>query len=161
MSIHTELPAGMYWIGDPCYVFPHEGPLCNKWVELLETNNYLKDSFAELDDGKITVWADITAFGDGSYLSSVNKRFGVDSGMLGIVPIETVDYLGKSREELEQSGLFVSFDTQFEIKFSYGFFLFGDITIETNDDDYDEEYDDSDDDEEYDEEYDDNEEEKY
>mgnify|MGYP001000765542 CR=1 FL=1 len=131
MAIYCVLPAGTYWIGDPCYTFPNEGNFRGKWNELLEVTEYFTISFGELDNGKIKVWADNTAYGDGEYTSSEGHRFGVDSGLLGIIPKETTDYLGKDVEKLERLGLFKTFDQPFTIQFCDGYFEFGELTILT------------------------------
>ena len=140
-SFRATLPAGKWWIGDPCYVFPHTGPMENKWDELLNEANFFEEvSYAELDDGKIKVWTASTAYGDGRYTGSDGSVFPVDAGLLGIVPQETVDYLGRTDNNLNRCGLFIEFDESFVAESDGGNFRFGHIRIDTGD--YDEEYED-------------------
>lgn len=151
MSERMVFPAGDYWIGDPCYLFPHKGPLASKWDELLDKLNFFEVSYGELDNGKIKVWGSFTAYGDGLYgESNGGKLFPVDAGLLGIAPQETVDYLSmakalaqsdlkvedalaKIRSELEYSGLFVHFPESFVVRANMGNFLFDTIEIITGD----------------------------
>ena len=141
MSNRMVLPAGKYWIGDPCYVFPNEGPMGGKWDELLDEANFFEDvSYAELDNGEIKVWAASTAYGDGVYGGSNGKLFPVDAGLLGIVPQETVDYLGRTGNDLDHCGLFIEFNESFIVQSRGGNFRFGHIQIDTqgygDDDEY-------------------------
>lgn len=150
MKTNFTLPAGTYYIGDPCYVFPNKGPNSDKWVELLEACNYFeKDTcFGEIPN--IKVWGHATKYGDGSYYSNIDKKnFYVDSGMLGIVPIETVKFLNNTETDPEVGGLFHTFETPFEIEFEKNDrFLFGSIIIfdeELIDEEEEDYYDDDDD----------------
>jgi hypothetical protein len=148
MSNKMFMPAGEYWIGDPCYIFPDKGPMEDKWDELLDEVDFSKTSYGELDDGKIKVWAAPTAHGSGVYLTSNNKMIYVDNGLngaglIGIVPLKTIEYLNRTDIILDKLGLFIEFKWSFEVMSKNGFFRFGNIAIDTeNYDDslYDEEY---------------------
>lgn len=141
-SFRATLPAGKWWIGDPCYVFPHDGPMGNKWDELLDEVDFFETlSYGDLDDGKIKVWAASTAYGDGRYVGSNGKAFPVDAGLIGIAPMETVEYLNRTDNDLEYCGAFVEFKESFVVESRNGNFFFGHIGIDTSD--Y---YDDGDDD---------------
>lgn len=146
MSNQMTMPAGKYWIGDPCYVFPHKGPMKDKWDELLAEVDFFDVSYGELDDGKIKVWAASTAYGDGRYIGSNGKAFPVDAGLIGIVPLETVQYLNRADNDLDYLGLFIEFDEPFVVRSQDGLFNFGHIEIDTGDecDDYDDYSDDED-----------------
>ena len=148
MTNKMTMPAGKYWIGDPCYVFPHKGPMENKWDELLDKVDFFDTlSYGELDDGKIKVWAASTAYGDGRYFGSNGTTFPVDAGLIGIVPLETVQYLDKKDCDLDYCGQFIEFKESFVVMSKNGYFTFGNIDIDTSDDDngdddYDDYYDD-------------------
>jgi hypothetical protein len=132
MKMSDTMMPGKYWIGDPCYVFPHDGPMGNKWDELLAEVEFFETAYGELDEGRIKVWASPTAYGDGSYTSNCGEVFSVDSGLLGIVPQETVDYLGRTDNDLADSGLFIEFKEPFWVGcLSRGYFSFGHIHIDT------------------------------
>lgn len=130
-----KMSAGKYWIGDPCYIFPHTGPMKDKWDEILQKSDYFSKYYGELDNGKIKVWAAPTAFGDGSYFSNTGKEFPVDAGMIGIVPYETVEYFNRNDNDLSLLGLFIEFEEPFIVGLRGGCFTFGNIEIDTAEDD--------------------------
>lgn len=140
MSNEMLMPAGKYWIGDPCYIFPNKGLMEDKWEELLDKVGIFDDiAYGELDNGKIKVWAAPTAYGDGYYVSENGKAFPVDAGLIGIVPLETVKYLDNADSDLDYSGLFVEFTEPFIVEAVDGLFRFGHIVINTCDDNDEEE----------------------
>lgn len=80
----ANLPAGRYFVGDPCYVFPdHEWfRFCNSLFSEAVGGDGNINSF-----GDTPMFASCTAFGDGTYRDiNSNASFGVDSGLLGAVP---------------------------------------------------------------------------
>lgn len=120
------LPAGDYLIGDLCYIVPDEywSDLCDQW-------------FAKDSDGitavykDATVYAFSTAYGDGVYTGSNGFKFSVDAGLIGIMPaVDTVRY------EDREGDLFtrVTFDKEFMIATDGSTLMFGDIVIETGED---------------------------
>jgi hypothetical protein len=145
-----QLPKGKYYIGDPCYAFPNH----DKWMELLDASKYFSEAcLAELDDEKIRVWAGPTAYGDGTYMSSLGIALSVDAGLIGIMPVESLEYLGVNLKEMEFYGTFVEFKNSFCVTHVDGFFEFGHVTVDTacepddednvyDDDDYDDDDDD-------------------
>lgn len=86
MSKSMVLPAGRYYLGDPCYVFNNH----NSWMLLLEASNYLEE-FIELNmrqglRGEGWVAASNTQWGDGEYAATFHgARLGVDAGLIGVV----------------------------------------------------------------------------
>lgn len=82
------LPAGTYFIGDPCYVLGH------RWEEVLDLHWAPGDCNTghcapvyELDGRKVTEFH--TRWGDGGYYDQFgDAEYGVDSGAIGAVPIE-------------------------------------------------------------------------
>jgi hypothetical protein len=95
-------PAGEYYIGDPCYIIPDED-----WDNLCKNTNYwgegdnrfpIKDEdVVNFDDGLYhwegrTCFAAFTKYGDGCYGDKKgNVMVGVDSGLIGIIPIKKGD----------------------------------------------------------------------
>lgn len=77
---------GSYYLGDPCYVFKSQ----DRWIELLESSNYFKGTTEGKLDG-YTVYAMGTAHGDGVYEDQFGNEYAVDSGLLGLVPLEICD----------------------------------------------------------------------
>lgn len=88
----VTLPPGKYWIGDPFYVMKSKwGTVCEIiYIKLGETNGVIEIEGARL-------WVHKTAYGDGIYEGLKNslancqfpdEGFCVDSGLIGIVPIQ-------------------------------------------------------------------------
>lgn len=85
--INTEItvPAGEYWLGDPCYSVRNED-----WMPWLEAANY--------EDERFVLWAKIpgtehwvlglsTQWGDGCFTDEQGNEYGVDAGLIGLVPV--------------------------------------------------------------------------
>lgn len=122
-------PAGTYWIGDPCYAI-------KDWDKVgKETGWFGADDTPEADNfaGAFTYrnqrcFAYGTAYGDGEYQGSDHFSYGVDAGLLGILPEAALD--GDSI----QLGHRVHFPEEFTVRCIDGRFTFGHITINTADD---------------------------
>jgi hypothetical protein len=152
----TTFPAGKYYIGDPCYVFSGESwsKLCDE-TDCFENGEDHPHLFSHRGH---KFFGASTAHGDGTFYDSDGYRYGVDAGMLGIVPIALVELEGESIEDIEKYklGRIHEFKEDFEVGVNeLHTFLFGDIIIDTDDeaedygeDDYypdDSDYDDYDD----------------
>ena len=131
------LPAGKYYIGDPCYVIAEEN--WDAWL----------DAYRE-GDGELTyngheMWAHQTYFGDGSYKDQQGREYGVDAGTLAAVPFDLVE------RSFGSLGHVIDFDKPFECSCDEGVFTFGNIVIDTyghaEDEDMHDDYDMYDDDE--------------
>lgn len=100
------MPAGKYWLGDPCYSADKDrdpnnrqnDPWLNKWCNLGDA-----DRDQEIDGFKVAMYS--TYHGDGAYPCWISGHptvksfdFGVDSGTIGLVPLE----LGHSKAEMEK-----------------------------------------------------------
>jgi len=116
-------PAGEYYIGDPCYLIPDED-----WDGVLEATNFfgVGDGDAiDFDDGLYhwngrTCFTAFTKHGDGCYGNKCGSvKVGVDSGTIGIIPLERKDLIealflpytvirrfGKKFEVWEEDGVF-------------------------------------------------------
>lgn len=142
-----KFKAGKYFVGDPCYAIKDEN-----WKPLLESNNYFNlettRAWAGKYNGKI-MFAAGTAYGDGLYFDNDGRAYGVDAGLLGIIPFEACD--GDSMG----CGHVIEFSEDFEVWAEEGCFTFGELVIETGEveenddfyDDYDDGYCDEDEDE--------------
>lgn len=86
------LPAGRYWVGDPCYAFDQSAGADDLWGE------WLKDAWSAYDgpaggvprinDGTVRgmrIAAVGTQWGDGDYPSSEDFSCPVDAGLVGAV----------------------------------------------------------------------------
>jgi len=131
------LPAGQYYVGDPCYVIADE-----KWSDFLDAwdtqlgrdhDGHRISGIFEFEGHQ--VFAGYTAHGDGTF-----DHFPVDSGTIGVVPISLVSKRNISEEglwdfkQIEEQGLgeFVTFDEPFEADEAEGTFYIGDMEIETD-----------------------------
>jgi hypothetical protein len=139
------LPAGEYYIGDPCYIF------YNSWDDILGVTGMFDNDISKYKGFRFFVGQ--TAYGDGMYLDNYGKEYPVDAGLIGILDIEMLRIDNRiQKEEIKEFGNIVSFDKEFLCIIEEGYFKFGNIEIETNwedDDEYDDEdydWDDDDDD---------------
>lgn len=136
-----QFPAGRYYVGDLCYAIMN-------W-----------DRFCELtlkDDGIVQgdipwrgerLWQHSTAWGDGVFQDAQGRQYGVDAGLIGILPVEFVD---KDQDEFVRPsndlGHIVEFKTPFTCTYENGCFYFGDsIVIDTDPQEDDEDQEDEDD----------------
>jgi hypothetical protein len=82
----VSLPPGQYYVGDPCYVFANAD-----WAALLSETRLGTDALG--GGGRVPfrgreLFAGSTEHGDGVYEGSDRFDYGVDSGLLGAVPVE-------------------------------------------------------------------------
>jgi hypothetical protein len=136
-----KFKAGTYFVGDPCYVIRGD-----KWQKLLDDTNCLEDDVHSVFylDG-VKCYAHGTAFGDGEYdvvlKSNLTKigRCGVDSGMIGIIPMEIInvdeilsEYQGvMDYQSLNDLGHVYTFTKDFNVSYAGGVFDFKEIMINT------------------------------
>jgi hypothetical protein len=90
-QVEVIVPKGSYVIGDPCYAVPDED-----WDALLESCNYFQNPIGYVKRNfthKVFVLAFGTKWGDGSYRGTDGNEYGVDAGLLGLVPVELLEDL--------------------------------------------------------------------
>ena len=63
------------------------------WLPLLESCDYFRNPIGKVAgvDSKFSVLAFGTRWGDGCYEGTDGKMYGVDAGLIGLVPIELVE----------------------------------------------------------------------
>ena len=125
----TTLPAGQYWIGDPCYVLHAEwSEICNDFFFATRNDHGCNEGeFTMKNGGRIFIGN--TAYGDGYYHDNFNNGYGVDAGCIGIVPFDIIDQTDKLNDI--RLGTVVNFDEDFEVSVDKGIFQFGNIVIDT------------------------------
>lgn len=120
MFLPVRIPAGMYFLGDPCYVVPD-----HLWMGLLESCDYFQTNpVGTLPDGtKVVAFG--TAYGDGEYPDQFGSSYSVDSGLIGLVPLHVF------KEADETLGKIVHFDREVEAFCANGVLYFGNFWIDT------------------------------
>jgi hypothetical protein len=120
----TTLKKGVYFIGDPCYMFD------GSWGKILEGTDYFQAENQIINKKK--VFCDGTAYGDGCYFDQDGNEYGVDAGLLGALPISLLKVDNKyTKDELSRLGRIVKFDADFDCESDKGVFDFGHIHIDT------------------------------
>lgn len=121
------VPAGKYYLGDPCYSVPDD-----EWDSLLGSCNYFLDSAVGTCPNGLKVLSFGTAFGDGCYSDNTGRLFPVDAGMIGLTPVLE----GWNRDDCGcgiEDGVYLVEFTQDTICSSDGKVLrFGGISIDTD-----------------------------
>ena len=72
-----------------------------------------------------------TAWGDGTYRSSINTLHSVDAGLIGCISIYDIRDQTYDLERLQQLGAIVDFEAPFEVESDQGLLKFGSVLIET------------------------------
>ena len=105
----ADIPAGVYYIGDPCYPFSSG----DDWDNILdESGDFTKPMI--MYNGH-AVGAFNTAYGDGSYIGKMPEgrehEFPVDSGQIGFVSINLMpsDFVASLQTDEEKCGILVEF----------------------------------------------------
>lgn len=119
------MKSGQYYIGDLCYV------LRDSWDNVCDLIGTSETGVYKLKNG--TEFAIFnTTYGDGTYVDQNGNEYPVDSGTIGCVKVSKVeDKSGLS------NGYVRKFSKPFDVMDVGGLLYFGDIEIQTNDDDED------------------------
>lgn len=144
MSSETKiLPAGTYYIGDPCIPFTGDH---DEWIQFLETFGYFQnDGCYSWHVGGYPTFQFAcggTKYGDGLYEDQLGRSYAVDAGMIACIPLDMAEIVDRKREgkfRLTHLGQIVTFNKPFKVDIYEGNFQFGDIEIETGDIEEDEE----------------------
>ena len=119
----TKIPAGKYYLGDPCYMVPDD-----EWHDLLYTCQTFQEPVGTLRDGT-KIYALPTAYGDGQYTGSDGFSYGVDAGLIGLVPVG-IKLDDDSKQCLDLVNI-VEFLTDTVMYDDNGVLTFGHIVIDT------------------------------
>ena len=129
-----KLPAGKYYIGDPCYVIDED-----RWSDFVDASfGSDQKGIAVTEFDGHPMYAHGTAYGDGCYLGSDGVRYGVDAGMLSVVPLALCLRYEEDemKSEMVRLGSIVDFKEDFTADRNYDCtFHFGHIDIPTGDTD--------------------------
>jgi hypothetical protein len=129
MTRKHEFKAGKYYVGDPCYAIPDE-----EWGSLLKDTGFFgletDNTITNWDDGLYeyrgyTCFVDGTAYGDGVYCGQNGEEFGVDAGLIGIIPMDAIpNFDCDGGEEM-------TFEKDFDVWTEDGVFYFDELVIDT------------------------------
>lgn len=111
--LHVQLPAGTYYVGDPCYVLTEE-----HYQQLLglvygEDRFEPRNVLVEVDGAQLFNWC--TIVGDGSYgffspqVSAPKRGLLVDSGQLALIDQRLIQRNKYSAEQLASFSALVTF----------------------------------------------------
>lgn len=123
--------AGIYYVGDPCYVIRGD-----EWEDILSHTNYFNCNTINQWGGDWKghqMFVAGTAYGDGEYRDSEGRTYGVDAGLIGIVTYEYITDFSSI-----WGGNVIEFKNDFDVDASEGKFTFGHLTIDTCGEDEDE-----------------------
>jgi hypothetical protein len=119
-----KLPAGKYYLGDPCYVIDD-----TLWDEFLGLFWEQKPRGGIFTFCGYECCAFYTRYGDGQYeLEPYGGWLPVDAGMIGAIPIDLC-----TRSSGHQNGERVVFDVPVECEERDGRLCFGEFYVETGD----------------------------
>jgi hypothetical protein len=134
------MPAGLYYIGDLCYVMHDEwDEVCSLLFAGRDDGGCNEGEFVLADGRRFAIYN--TAYGDGSYLDTDGNSYGVDSGSIGCIRIEDIRLTDKNDIGL---GVVITFTDTFETSGEGAVIRFGDVRIDTDppyEDDYDDDVD--------------------
>ena len=123
------VPAGKYWLGDPCYIIKdsHWLQFCNEFsIGENEGNTYITLE----DNTKILAFS--TYHGDGYYLDQHGNGYAVDAGLIGLIPWSYTEKFSKkdSTEYFSLSNV-VEFAEETLCFTTDGILTFGNYIIDT------------------------------
>lgn len=126
----VTVPAGRYFLGDPCYAVPNE-----YWTPLLDSCDFFDGSPVGQANGS-QVLAFGTAWGDGTYNDQHGNSYPVDAGLIGLTPIALAQQ-HPDFSTLEGLGRFVDFERSTTCTKEAGVLTFGKYAIDTDESDCD------------------------
>ena len=115
-----KLPAGEYYVGDPCYCF--EGS-CSA---VLAATDFFKNETVSFNGGFVA--ATNTAYGDGRYDGSDGNSYPVDAGLIGAVSVNLYEGTGDSPFGMIRK----VFKEEFTVSKEDGTITIGDVEIYTS-----------------------------
>lgn len=128
VEFDEQFPAGTYYIGDFCYILKEKD-----YDDIVCSFQYDEQPYQYK---KFLFCFNNTAYGDGIYTDQYGNKYAVDSGTIGIINITTKVML-KEANKLMKDGRanVVVFHKPFSVCCCNGVFEFGNIFIDTQDED--------------------------
>ncbi len=117
------LPAGTYFVGDPCYAFGDHG----LWIALLESADYTNPQVHILEaHARGRIFTAASTMADGSFFDQFRRMYCVDAGLIGVVPLASADLDNSSLTLMHQ----LSFEAPFTVSSREDLLLIGNIRID-------------------------------
>ncbi len=124
--IQESLPSGAYFIGDIFYALKH------KYVDIVYENIEERVLTLEEDGKEYTIVFDKVFGGNQRYTDCYEHEYEVESGYLGIVPMELCDFgcddplrgKGSEDDDIDQIGQKIEFDEMVDVYIVDGIFIF-------------------------------------
>ncbi|GAB2734272.1 hypothetical protein [Nocardioides pakistanensis] len=126
-----SVPAGTYFLGDPCYAVPDED-----WADLLVQTDFFHGSpSGVVRDHDVFAFSTLE-LGDGEYHDEHGHSYQVDSGLIGLTAAELANPTGAPEHAawLESSGQIVTFTEPVEISREDYLLTFGPYRIDLAED---------------------------
>lgn len=124
--VSITVPAGNYWLTDPCYVIRNN----EDWWKVCDSFDENGNVCVKLDNGSIV--AAFSVNNDGCYTDQNNNNYYVDSGTIGLVSVDyNPDYNSNN------SGQMIEFHEDTVCSLEDNYLTFGEIVIDLEpDNDY-------------------------
>jgi hypothetical protein len=120
------MPAGLYYVGDLCYVMH---PEWDEFCQITLNSNSSNNGEFQLKNGvKFASYG--TMYGDGTYFDEEGSSYGVDAGLIGCVRIEDLS----EKDPDFSGGKIIEFYTDFETSEVDGTIYIGHVKINTDED---------------------------
>ena len=137
-----NIPAGVYYIGDPCYPFSSG----DDWGNIIDESDCFEKPMITYKGHAVGGFG--TAYGDGSYIGKMPEgrahEFPVDAGLIGFVSINLMpsDFVANLQTGEEKCGVLVEFaDPWSAASWNDGIIRIGHVFIDTTHNDEEEYYD--------------------
>lgn len=134
------MQAGVYYVGDLCYVMHEQwDEVCSLLFSGRDDHNCNQGEFMLKDGTRFAMYN--TAYGDGTYADQEGHSYGVDSGSIGCILAEDIDF--DHTDNFVGNGHDVIFKDHFYTSYRNGKILIGHLAIDTDpayDDEDEEEY---------------------
>lgn len=129
-AFSLELPAGTYFVGDPCYVIKDS----DVWADFCEKYDEYSEKYVSTVGGAVInnhpMVATGTAYGDGLYMDDDGREYSVDAGLIGLTPVELLKSLPDFEEAYEKGsdlGHWIDFESPVSLSYKEGV-----VTIESD-----------------------------
>jgi hypothetical protein len=120
----VAVPAGRYFLGDPCYAVPDE-----HWSDLLASCEIFDKPVGAVAGTEVLAFG--TFYGDGTYPDQCGRLYSVDAGLIGLTPAAFATKYDALY--LSKLGQWVEFDEDVVAETEGGLLSFGPYVIQTAD----------------------------